>query len=146
MDEFRKELNELLVNTFWSILKVEERALKDDHGLNLSINEYHLIETVGNSGPEGITIGDIAQKLQIAPPSVTVSVNKLQTKGYVKKRRAKLDGRVVYVTLTERGAKVNRLHQHFHTRMVNDMTSGLDAQEREVLLHGLRKLSAFFER
>ena len=77
---------------------------------------------------------------------MTVSVNKLQTKGYVKKRRAKLDGRVVYVTLTERGAKVNRLHQHFHTRMVNDMTSDLDAQEREVLLRGLRKLSAFFER
>jgi hypothetical protein len=42
MDEFRKELNELLVNTFWSILKVEERALKDDHGLNLSIKSTNI--------------------------------------------------------------------------------------------------------
>lgn len=146
MDAFTKELNELLVNSFWSILKVEEKMLQHDHNINLSINEFHLIETVGNGDANGITVGDIAQKLQIAPPSVTVSINKLRTKGYVEKRRDERDGRVVYVTLTELGQKINRLHQYFHARMVSDVAQELTDQEREVLLSGLRKLSSFFNR
>ncbi|NLB37825.1 MAG: MarR family transcriptional regulator [Clostridiales bacterium] len=146
MDTFTKELNELLVNTFWSILKVEEKMLKNDHNINLSINEFHLIETVGNDDAHGITVGEIAQKLQIAPPSVTVSINKLRTKGYVEKRRDQKDGRVVYVTLTELGQKINRMHQYFHARMVSDVARELTDEEREVLLSGLRKLSAFFNR
>lgn len=146
MDTFTKELNELLVNTFWSILKVEEKMLKNDHNINLSINEFHLIETVGNGDQRGITVGEIAQKLQIAPPSVTVSINKLRTKGYVEKRRDQKDGRVVYVTLTELGQKINRMHQYFHARMVSDVAHELTDEEREVLLSGLRKLSAFFNR
>lgn len=146
MDTFTKELNELLVNTFWSILKVEEKMLKNDHNINLSINEFHLIETVGNGDAHGITVGEIAQKLQIAPPSVTVSINKLRTKGYVEKRRDQKDGRVVYVTLTELGQKINRMHQYFHARMVSDVARELTDEEREVLLNGLRKLSAFFNR
>lgn len=146
MDAFTKELNELLVNTFWSILKVEEKMLKHDHNINLSINEFHLIETVGNGDAQGITVGDIAQKLQIAPPSVTVSINKLRTKGYVEKRRDERDGRVVYVTLTDLGHKINRIHQYFHARMVGEVVQELSPEERDVLLSGLRKLSGFFSR
>lgn len=53
MDAFSRELNDLLVTTFWSVLKVEEQMLKADHSLNLSINELHLIESVGKENERG---------------------------------------------------------------------------------------------
>ena len=47
MEDFSYRLNDLLVDTFRSILKVEEQMLQKHLTLNLSINEMHLIESVG---------------------------------------------------------------------------------------------------
>ena len=146
MDAFSRELNEMLVKTFWSVMKVEEQMLKQDPRLNLSISEFHLIESVGKADERGRTIGDIALDLGIARPPVTVSVNKLQEKGYVDKRRDDKDGRVVYVTLSEKGRKINALHTYFHTQMVREVNGLLADEERDVLLRALSKLNVFFDR
>lgn len=145
MDDFSRELNDLLVKTFWSILKVEEQTLKADSHVNLSINELHLIESVGKADARGRTISDIAADLDIARPSVTVSINKLVEKGYVHKRKDETDGRMVYVTLTDDGNKVNHVHNYFHQQMVRDISKSLEESEKHVLLHGLTKLNAFFQ-
>ena len=145
MDDFSRALNDLLVKTFWSILKIEEQTLKADRSINLSINELHLIESVGKADSQGKTISDIASDLGIARPSVTVSINKLVEKGYVHKRRDEVDGRMVYVTLTDEGSRVNLVHNYFHQQMVRDISKSLDESEKDVLLSGLTKLSAFFK-
>jgi DNA-binding MarR family transcriptional regulator len=146
MDDFSRELNDLLVKTFWSILKVEEQTLKADSSVNLSINELHLIESVGKADARGKTISDIAADLDIARPSVTVSINKLVEKGYVHKHKDETDGRMVYVTLTDEGNKVNHVHNYFHLQMVRDISKSLEESEKDVLLHVLTKLNAFFQR
>lgn len=146
MDDFSRELNDLLVKTFWSVLKVEEQMLKADQSLNLSINELHLIESVGKADERGKTISEIALDLGIAKPSVTVSINKLLEKEYVNKRKDPADGRLVYVTLTESGNKVNHVHSYFHIQMVREISKALDETEKDVLMHSLNKLNAFFQK
>ena len=145
MDDFSRELNDLLVRTFWSVLKVEEQMLKNDHSLNLSINELHLVESVGKEEERGKTISEIAMDLGVARPSVTVSINKLVEKGYVHKRKDPADGRLVYVTLTESGRKVNHAHSFFHIQMVREISKSLNENEKSVLVHCLTKLNAFFQ-
>jgi hypothetical protein len=49
LDSFEKELNDILVDTFRSILKVEEDTLKRTL-IDLSISELHLLEAVGKNG------------------------------------------------------------------------------------------------
>lgn len=144
MDDFSRELNDLLVTTFWSVLKVEEQMVKADHSLNLSINELHLIESVGKADEGGKTISEIALDLGIARPSVTISINKLVQKAYVSKRKDPTDGRLVYVALTESGKKVNHVHSYFHLQMVREISKTLDENEKNVLLKGLSKLNSFF--
>ncbi len=144
MDDFAAQLNTLLVDTFRSILKVEEQMLKNHLRLNLSINEMHLIESVGKGGEEGITISSIAEDLSISLPSVTVAINKLQAKGYAEKTRGGADSRMVYVKLTRNGRRVDALHRRFHETMVNDIAGGLDGEEKRALTKGLVKLNAFF--
>ena len=99
MDAFSRELNILLVDTFRSILKMEERMLKDGSGIDLSIHEMHVLEAVGQ-GSRPRTISDIARDLDITLPSATIAINKLARKGYVEKSRGTSDKRQVLVTLT----------------------------------------------
>lgn len=144
MDAFASALNDLLVNTFHSILALEEASLQRISDQELSINELHLLEAVRKGGPEGGSISDIAKHLSITLPSVTTAVNKLARKGFVQKRKAEGDKRLVLVQLTQQGRRAEAAHRFFHRHMVTSASLGLSQAEREALLKGLEKLHAFF--
>ncbi len=143
-DPFDKRLNEILVDTFHTILKVQERAIKDSGQSDLSISEMHLLEAVAKEN-EGRTISDIAQELGITLPSVTVAINKLAQKGYVEKVRGASDARMVYVTLTALGHKMDSAHQYFHDQMIRSISMGLTQDEKQVLTLCIEKLNRFFK-
>ena len=146
MDSFSKALNELLVNTFHSILKLEEDASRSISGNRLSISELHMLEAIRKEEVDkGRTITDLAQDLSITLPSVTVAINKLAEKGYVIKERGRADGRQVHVLLTEEGRRAEAAHRFFHRQMVQSITKDIPVEEREILLKGLKNLQAFFE-
>ncbi|SMC60025.1 MarR family winged helix-turn-helix transcriptional regulator [Papillibacter cinnamivorans] len=146
LNAFEKELNDILVDTFRTILRVDEDALKSTGVTNLSISEMHLLESVGKSGPEGRTISDIAQELSVTLPTVTVAINKLEKKGYVQKVKSGADGRMVFVTLTRLGQKMDRVHRYFHEQMVRNISSEMEEEEKRILTMGIVKLNQFFKR
>lgn len=146
LNAFERELNEILVDTFRTILRVEEDALKETGVTDLSISEMHLLESVGKSGPEGRTISDIAQELSVTLPTVTVAINKLEKKGYVQKVKSGADARMVFVTLTRTGQKMDRVHRYFHEQMVRNISSEMDEEEKRILTMGVVKLNRFFKR
>jgi DNA-binding MarR family transcriptional regulator len=106
----------------------------------------HLLETVGKNNNNGKTISDLAQAHNVTLPSMTIAVNKLVRKEYVVKEKSPHDGRVVYVRLTQKGLRIDRIHQYFHRRMVDEVAKEMSAHEKEVLIHGMEKLNAFFNR
>lgn len=144
MDAFSAQLNEVLVDTFRCILKVEEQSIKRSERTDLSISEMHMIESVGKKS--GSAISDIAEDLSITPPSVTVAINKLAKKGYVNKVKSETDGRVVYVTLTELGMRINAVHRRFHESMIRSVSKELSDDEKNAMFKGIKKLNAFFKR
>lgn len=144
LDDFGTQLNNLLVSTFRSVLKVEEQALKSSGSFDLSISEMHLIEAVGHATDGAASITDIADNLGITTPSVTIAVNKLQKKGYLTKVRSTQDGRVVHVALTDQGKAIDRRHTFFHEQMVLKVSKVFSTEERLVLLKGVSKLNDFF--
>lgn len=145
MDEFSAHLNDLLVETFRNILKVEEDMLRSSETLNLSISEMHLIESVGKCKEEGRTISGIAEDMGITLPSVTVAINKLRTKGYVEKVRGEADSRTVIVKLTKSGRRVDAVHRYFHENMVRNITKEMSDDEKQALAKGIVKLNSFFQ-
>ncbi len=146
MDSFSIALNDLLVNTFQTILKLEEEALRNMNGDKLSISELHMLEAIHKDPEKGRTITDIAQDLSITLPTVTVAVGKLAQKGYVKKHKGREDGRTVHVILTEEGRRAEASHRFFHRRMVQAVAKDFAPEEREALLKGLTNLQLFFQR
>jgi DNA-binding MarR family transcriptional regulator len=147
MDEFSKELNQLLVSAYRSVLKLEELMLKSvEDQIDLSISELHMLDAISRGGNEGLTISDIAQKLEITLPSVTVAINKMVRKGYVEKLKSQRDGRVVHVQLSHQGRRINIAHRYFHEQMVRSVADSISLEQKEVLITGMRNLDGFFKR
>ena len=78
----RHVLNELLVDLFNYILFIEERNLKDN-GVNLSISEVHLIESVYKAENNNIT--SIASDMLVTKGTFSLNVSRLIKKWLFKK-------------------------------------------------------------
>ena len=146
MVDFPKLLNNMLMQAYHNILRIEEEFLQKSAKINLTIREMHLIECIGESAPEGKTAGEIADFLKVARPSATVAIKKLEQKGYLNKSAGGADGRVVNVTLTREGRKVFLYHMRYHMNMVAELGQCFDEAEQECLIRAINKLNEFFER
>ena len=145
METFENRFNELLINTFRDILRVEELILQKNEP-NLSLGEVHLIEAVRNGEGRSRTVSEIAPYLRIAVPSVTIAVNKLVKKGYLIKEKSNEDGRSVRITLTRDGEKIYRLHCYLHQKLVRAAAEDMSEEEKNALLIGVKNLDDFFKK
>ncbi|MEG0230222.1 MAG: MarR family transcriptional regulator [Oscillospiraceae bacterium] len=144
MDEFSMKLNNLLVETYRNVSRLEEMVIKKASKINLSISEIHVIDSISKGEKNLKTISDIATDLQITLPSVTIAVNKLVNKGYLIKHKSRQDARIVYVGLTKGGKKIELAHRYFHKRLTMALVSQLTSEEKRVMLSGINKLVEFF--
>ena len=145
MKPFEEQLNEVIVDTYRSILRVEENILKRSDQTDLSISEIHMLEAVGKVKDRRRTISELAEVLNITLPSVTVAINKLMKKGYVEKVRGEEDGRIVYVSLTRQGRRIDSAHRYFHESMVRSIIRDMTESEMQALYKGVMKLDTFLK-
>lgn len=143
MESFEQKLNELLVDVFNNILDIEEAAIKSI-GEDITINEVHLIEKIGDA-VDGISIVKISKALGITMPSVTVAIKKLLGKGYVSKVKCSSDARSIKVFLTQSGERVYANHKFFHSQMVKNIANDLTFDEKNILVVGVEKINKFFK-
>ncbi len=141
--ERRREVNELLVDTFNSILRVEEDALKNRLTRGLTISEIHTIHAIGLDGASPMNV--VASRLGVTLATLTASIGKLVTKGFVTRTRSEADRRQVLVSLTKEGRKAYRAHELFHREMVDEALDGLTPEEEDAFARGLLKVKTFFE-
>ena len=145
MKPFEEQLNEVIVDTYRSILRVEENILKRSDQTDLSISEIHMLEAVGKGKDRRRTISELAEVLNITLPSVTVAINQLMKKGYVEKVRGEEDGRIVYVSLTRQGRRIDSAHRYFHESMVRSIIRDMTESEMQALYKGVMKLDTFLK-
>lgn len=139
----KQVLNELLVQTFNDILKIEQKALAESVLKDLSITETHTIEAIGMY--EVKTMSEVAQNLKITVGTLTTAINKLVKKGYVERNRCEEDRRSVKIKLTRKGKLAYRIHEKFHHEMIKSSIEGLSQEEEDVLIRSLEKLNEFFK-
>jgi len=143
MDNFEIQLNDMLVELFNRMLRVEERALQSAFGSAVTTTEAHILEVIG-SRTDKMYVSEIAEALQITVPTMTVALKRLVDKGFVIKTASVADGRRFWVSLTRQGEKIYEAHRLFHKRMIEAATGGLSDMEKAALLSCVKKLSNFF--
>ena len=87
-------INDILVNLFNEILKLEEEAIITDEFKDITNNDMHIIEAIGLTGENTMSV--VARKMGITAGSLTTAVNGLVNKKYVTRLRSEQDRRVVF--------------------------------------------------
>lgn len=135
------QINHYLVTIFNEVLDIEEDALQVSNFSDISISEMHTIEAIGLYGEH--TSSEVAKKLNITAGTLSVAIRTLVNKDYVVRKRVEDDRRVIKLGLTKKGKLVYRLHDKFHREMVKRTIKGMEEEEVEVLLKGLKNLHSF---
>lgn len=137
------QINRYLTHIFNNVLIIEEASLRTSQFSDVSIKEMHTIDSIGEA--KLTTPSEIAKDLMLTVGTVTVSLNRLEKKGYIKRYRSEYDRRVVNVSLSKRGRLLYRLHRKFHREMVKRMVEGLPEDSVDILQTGLENLHTFLE-
>jgi len=119
------------------IATMEGLALRR-HGLTHA--GFVVLMTIWISGPRETR--ELAAVLRVTRGAIVGSVNTLEKKGLVRRRRSKIDRRLVTVELTDSGLDlVTRVQKDWHALEV-EVTRGLTAEEQRTLASLCRKMAA----
>ncbi len=141
MDEYEKRVNQLMLDIFDRILVTEEKALSKGYFHDLSVAEMHTLEGIGLYNSR--TMSETAATLEVTTGTLTVAVDRLVRKGYVERHRDLIDRRVVRIQLTKRGKLAYRMHNKFHTLLVDRLVAPLNEEQRRIFLDTLTEISGF---
>lgn len=136
-------LNELLVTTLKNISDTEEKRLIKDDFNDITINDMHILEAIGQKPPQNMS--SVATKLKVTVGTLTIAINHLVKKGYVIRQRGEQDRRVVFLSLSEKGRLAFQKHLEFHKAMTLKITQDLSEKEMELLMQALKKISNICE-
>lgn len=134
----------ILKDLFRDIMDLEARAIITDEFQNITNNDMHVIEAIGIEEPKNMS--SVAKKLSVTVGTLTIAVNSLVKKSYVKRERSEKDRRVVFISLTEQGVKAYYHHEQYHRDMVEKMVEAIPEEQMEVLVKGLESLETFFRK
>lgn len=140
--EQNKTLYTLLVKLFRNIMNIEEEVLISGEFSDITINDIHVIEAIGEGEPKPSSI--VAKKLSVTMGTLTKSIDRLTRNKYVLRERSEEDKRLVLLSLTEKGIRADVHHKRFHKEMVESALAQFDEQETRILLKSLSGLVDFF--
>lgn len=141
MSNVKKSLNELFVNIFNYILSIEGAVLKKQN-IDLSMNEIHVIEAIDNTPTP--TMSNVANRLLITPGTLSISINRLSHKGYVKRTIDANDRRKILLSLTSKGRLMKKVHDEFHDDMIDFVIQDMKITEDSQLMVALDHLQTYF--
>jgi MarR family 2-MHQ and catechol resistance regulon transcriptional repressor len=124
-----------LGRAFHSVSKVVNTRVMAE---GLTIPQFGILEALYHFGP--LSHRELAEKLQVTGGNITFVVGRLEEMGFVTRVRSELDRRVVEAQLTPSGR--TRVEAVFpeHARLIRDLMSHLDTDERATLQSLLKRL------
>ena len=113
-------------------------------GLDFTLSEIKALAAF--RGDQEYTMGELSRNAQVAMPSMTEMIDKLEKHGMAERSRDENDRRVVKVRLTEKGKK---LRKEFMQKRFNDLKAifgRLSSAELDELIASLKKARLILEK
>jgi DNA-binding MarR family transcriptional regulator len=119
-DELSKEQYEALAEFRYQIRRFQHFSENVARSADLEPQQHQLLLAIKGSADGRLTVGAIAERLQIQPHSAVELVARASTRGLVVRIRGELDRRQVFVGLTEAGTvALGELSAAHHQEMLN---------------------------
>jgi len=137
LKKYFPELSELLVD-FFNIFHAWEEEAVSNLNTKLSILEVHTIEALGRRPP--LKMRKLAEIMEISTPSVTAVVDKLEKKGFARRKTTSKDRRVFLIELTQKGLELFEKHQEQHRKMADRVLACIPEDKGPVFVETLRSI------
>ena len=76
--------------------------------LNVSMAEYSVLALLGEAGPKGMRMSELAERRLMSTGGFTRLADRLEHRGLIERRRSGVDGRSIDATLTSQGRALLR--------------------------------------
>jgi MarR family 2-MHQ and catechol resistance regulon transcriptional repressor len=124
----------------WKAVRaVEAYAENSIAALEMCGSDFSVLEALLHKGP--LPVNEIGKKVLLTSGSITVAVDRLESKGLVERRASDTDRRAKIVHLTKQGKE---LISHVYADHAEDMeqlvSASLSKAERETLMRLLKKI------
>ncbi|MCK1977433.1 MarR family transcriptional regulator [Jeotgalicoccus huakuii] len=110
-------------------VRANGREILKDH--EISPLQFIALQWVGDK--EGITIGELSNRLYLAHSTTTDIVDKLERSNYVKRQRSTKDKRLVLVSMEERGRTLIQLVIDKRVEYISKITGELSEDKKAIL-------------
>ena len=118
---------------------VETYAENSIAELEMCGSDFAVLEALLHKGP--LPINEIGKKVLLTSGSITVAVDRLESKGFVERRASGTDRRARIVHLTKDGKElITRIYAAHATDMEKLAAASLSRAERETLIRLLKKI------
>ena len=110
----------------------------------LSAHQGSILDHLDNVEPTGLT--DLARHMGVTASTMSLSVDRLERGGFVRRQRDPRDGRRVGLRLTPAGVRVKEAQSVLEPERVRGMLAQLGGPERAAALRGLALLARAAQR
>jgi DNA-binding MarR family transcriptional regulator len=114
-----------------NIFSVEEDVKTAYSFSDLSITQMNYLETIAKL--DNPSVSELATALRLTKSTVSINLDKLIEKEYIRKVQSDKDKRVTYLYLTTKGEQVNELHDEVHRQIALSFSEKLNPTELEIL-------------
>ena len=123
----KNDLKENMAKFTRLISAAEENAKEQYETQDLTSTQLNYLEIIGEL--HNPTLTELAAAMGLTKPSVTIVVDRLAAKGFVRKVHSDTDKRSSHLHLTELGEQINKRHDYAHESMIDLIEKKLNENE-----------------
>ncbi len=122
-----------------AVKRLNKRLSED----RISFSQFSILRAIGKFGP--MPMSKLSEHMLVAPANITGLVDRMERKGYVKRRRDQKDRRLFKIELTEKGRQTYEAISEQFWIYVRHVFSSLSDSERVMLLGLLGRIRSSVE-
>lgn len=135
---FESEEQEVVISLLRTNELFQHRFKQHLRGYGLTHPQYNILRILRGAGRELPSL-EIAERMISVVPAITNLLDKLETRGFVRRERSESDRRVWHVHLTEEGVDLLAELDEPNLAMHRSLVGHLEIEERRQLLSLLEK-------
>jgi DNA-binding MarR family transcriptional regulator len=122
---------------------IQDYSHEVSHTFGITGPQLWALKTVSQN--ESLSLRDLSERMYLHPSTITGVIDRLEKKGYVRRKRDQVDRRVIYVQLTQEGKKLaRRAPNPIQGKMIYGLR-GLNTRELNSIYHSVQKLVEVME-
>jgi len=129
------ELWQSIRSIYRAALKRLNAKLREER---ITFSQYNVLLALSREGP--MQMNKLSENMLVAPANVTGLVDRMEKKGYVRRRKGKKDRRLYVIEATEKGTRVFTGISSRFRQYTGNLGSTLTREEKDSTLAALRKV------